>query len=99
VDLGVLKKIILNDYNKDRKKVITLNSVILTQLSTPTSNISKILPSYILTKVSPCGLFFVVWPITNNDASFLDAQNSRDAVELDSELNGRMSFFLLNAIA
>lgn len=53
--------------------------------STPTSHISSILPSYILTKVNPCGRFFVDCPNKNIDASFLLDQNSNEACELDPD--------------
>lgn len=55
--------------------------------------------SYIRTKVRLFGLFFVVWPMRNRDASFFEDQNSREAVDVDALSNGRMSFFLLKEIA
>jgi hypothetical protein len=66
----------------------TLNSLILFQLSTPTSIMSSTRPSYIRTKVRPFGLFLVVCPTTKSDASFLDAQNSSEDIEVVVESNG-----------
>lgn len=62
---------------------------------TPSSHISRTLPSNILTSVRPSGRFLVLWPMANIVESFLFAQKSSEAVSS----NGLISFFLLNAIA
>jgi hypothetical protein len=71
----------------------------LVQLSTPTSIISSTRPSYIRTNVRPFGLFLVVCPTTKSDASFLDAQNSREDIEVVAESNGWIGFFFENEMA
>ena len=98
VDLGVC-------YGYSGKKNVnkvygqTLNSFILFQLSTPTSIMSSTRPSYIRTKVRPFGLFLVVCPTTKRDASFLDAQNSSEDIEVVAESNGWIGFFFENEMA
>lgn len=76
-----------------------LNSFMLVQLSTPTSIMSSTRPSYILTNVRPFGLFLVVCPTTKSDASFLDAQNSREDIEVVAASNGWITFFFENEMA
>ena len=56
-------------------------------------------PSYIRTNVRPFGRFFVVCPTTKIDASFLEAQNSNEDIEVVAESNGWIGFFLENEIA
>lgn len=67
----------------------------LTNLSTPTSTMSSTFPLNIRVNVRLSGRFLLLCPMTNIEASFLLAQNSKD----EASSNGRTVFFLEKEMA
>lgn len=67
----------------------------LTNLSTPTSTMSSTFPLNIRANVRLSGRFLLLCPMTNIEASFLFAQNSKD----ETSSNGRTVFFLEKEMA